>query len=167
MSAEAHMRPENALCVGLILNTNTRSRQCQYLPSVSTTRHEVDVQTEVAQEHLRFKIQPVDRYLWRDMALVYRSDVFGNTFQRHLGMQTMPAQRTRHVVRQKVQRQSTRVESVLTLQLDAIVTALGSVPDARSSVYFDLCACAVKYTALDTAVRRVEHHVKSVVINTL
>ena len=167
MPAEAYMCPENAWCVGFQLRTNARSRQSQYLSCVYAAREEVDMQAQVTQEHLGFEIQPVDGRIWRDVSLVYISYALGNTRHGHFRMHTMSTERTCHVVCQEVQRQGTRVEFMLTLQLYTIVPAIGCVPNPRHAVYFNLCACTVKYIALNTAIRRMKHHHKSVVINAL
>ena len=97
---------------------------------------------------------------------VHVFDVFRNTRQRHLRVHAVAAQRTRHVVRQEVQRQSARVECVQACQLHAVVAAPCTVPCAEHAVYFDFFAYTVEYVALDAAVRRMEHHRHRLVVDT-
>jgi len=171
MSAEAQMRPENAVCVGLVVNilhTNARSRQIQFLSCFCAAREEVDMQTEVPQEHLRFEIQPVDRRrIWGDVSVVDLSYALRNTPDGHSRRHAVSAEGTCHVVRQEVQRESTSVECVLTLQLHAIVAALRRLPNAHNAVDFDLGARAVEDVALHTAICHMKHHGKPVLIYTL
>jgi hypothetical protein len=166
MSAEALMRPEGAVCVR-VMHGYARRRQGQYMLCICTAIRKLNMQTKVVKKHLWFKFQQVHGNVRRYVLEIHISDIFWDTFRRHPGMQALSAQRTCHVVRQKVQRQRTRTELVLARQLDAIVAVGTYHPFCRHSVYFDLCACNIEYAAFDTPVCRMQYHSELLIFDAL
>ena len=164
LSTEAVMGSEHVLrvCLG-----DARAGQRDNLSRVCRKRYKVYPQTQVSQEHLGCKFQQICIYIGRYVLQVHTLDVVGNTRQGHLCVCTASAQRTCHVVCQEVQRQSTRVECVLACKLHAIIATLRTLPGAYHAVYFDFCAYTVEDVALDTAVRRMQHHRHRLILDTM